>query len=117
MVWQVNGDGGGLCELRLCLDHPVLDEPLLTLGFRIIEGIPTFVLGIAVWWWLADDPESARYLTPEEKQLIIIRKQRQFGYSPTADQFMKKDVILGLKDWKIWVFCLGQFGADTMLYG
>lgn len=75
------------------------------------------MLGIAVFWWLANDPESAHYLTPEEKQLMIVRKQRQSGYSPTADQFMKKDVILGLKDWKIWVFCLGQFGVDTMLYG
>ena len=84
---------------------------------RILEGLPTIVLGISVWWWLADDPESARYLTPEEKQLMIIRKERQSGYSKSADQFNKADVIKGLKDWKVWMFCLGQFGMDTMLYG
>lgn len=75
------------------------------------------MLGIAAWWWLADDPESAKYLTAEEKQLMIVRKQRQYGYSKTADEFLKKDVILGLKDWKVYMFCLGQFGMDTMLYG
>lgn len=75
------------------------------------------MLGIAVWWWLANDPESAYYLTLEEKQLVVVRKERQSGYSKTADQFSKADVIKGLKDWKIWMFCLGQFGVDTMLYG
>lgn len=48
---------------------------------------------------------------------MVVRKERQSGYSKTADQFDKADVIKGLKDWKIWMFCLGQFGADTMLYG
>lgn len=48
---------------------------------------------------------------------MIVRKERQSGYSRTADDFLKKDVVLGLKDWKIWMFCLGQFGMDTMLYG
>jgi len=75
------------------------------------------VLGIAVWFWLADNPETAYYLTPEEKQLVVVRKERQSGYSKSADEFSKADVIKGLKDWKIWMFCLGQFGGDTMLYG
>lgn len=70
-----------------------------------------------MWWWLADDPEHAHYLTAEEKQLMIVRKERQSGYSKSADEFQKEDVVLGLKDWKIWMFCLGQFGVDTMLYG
>lgn len=80
----------------------------------IIEGLPTFVLGIACWWILADDPETAYYLDEEEKELITARRRAQIGIT---DNFDWKDVRKGLKDWKIWVFCAGQFCEDAMLYG
>jgi sugar phosphate permease len=83
----------------------------------IIEGLPTFVLGIATWWWLADEPESAYYLTREEKALMVVRKERQIGYSKSGDHFHKEDMMLTFKDWKVWVICVGQFGADAVLYG
>ena len=80
----------------------------------IIEGLPTFVLGIATWWWLADEPESAYYLTAEEKALMVVRKERQAGYSASGDVFHKEDLVKAFKDWKVWVFCVGQFEADTV---
>lgn len=83
----------------------------------IIEGLPTFVLGIATWFILADDPAHAYYLTPAEKALMIVRQDRQAGQTASAQRFHKQDVIYGLTDWKIYAFCIGQFGADTMLYG
>lgn len=36
----------------------------------IIEGLPTFVLGISTWFLLADDPESAYYLTKVRSPLF-----------------------------------------------
>ncbi len=83
----------------------------------IIEGLPTFVLGIATWWLLADNPETAWYLTPAEKELMIARRSREAGQTTSAQEFHWKDVRLGLKDWKVWAFCFAQFGSDTMLYG
>ena len=83
----------------------------------IIEGLPTFVLGIAVWFGLANEPATAWFLTPEEKELMIVRRARQIGSTMTSDQFHKEDMIKAFKDWKVWMFCFGQFGADTMLYG
>lgn len=83
----------------------------------ILEGLPTFFLGILTWFVLADDPEHARYLTDQEKQLVVVRRNRQFGQTKSAQEFHKQDFLLGLKDWKTWAFCAGQFGADTMLYG
>ena len=92
-----------------------------TLTFKnrimIIEGLPTFVLGIACFFLLANDPSSARYLTAEEKVLMNTRFNRQLGQTTSAQEMHKEDVILGLKDWKIWAFAIAQFGADTMLYG
>jgi MFS family permease len=83
----------------------------------ILEGIPTVILGISIWWWLADTPESARYLTPAERDLIDLRMRRQIGHTKSSDLMHKEDVYAGLKDWKIWLFCLGQFGGDVILYG
>jgi sugar phosphate permease len=83
----------------------------------IIEGLPTFVLGIAVYFWLADDPETAYYLSQEERALMVVRKRRQVGHTASGDQQNKEDVFKAFKDWKVWVFACGQFGADTMLYG
>jgi sugar phosphate permease len=80
----------------------------------IIEGLPTFVLGISCWWLLADDPDTAYYLNDEEKAMILDRRASQLGQS---DVFEWKDVRKGLKDWKVYVFCVGQFCMDTMLYG
>lgn len=81
----------------------------------IIEGLPTFVLGISVFWWLADDPETAYYLTRAEKQLGIIRKERQVGYSRSADEMHKEDVMKALKDWRVYVICVSQWVSLSFL--
>lgn len=86
-------------------------------AIQIIEGLPTFCLGIATWFLLADTPQSAFYLTPSEKALMSTRRARQLGHTASAQELHKADVVLGLADWKIWAFCAAQFGADTMLYG
>jgi MFS family permease len=80
----------------------------------IIEGLPTFILGIASWWLLADDPETAWYLNDREKDLVVARRATQTGQT---DHFEWKDARAGLKDWKIWTFAGAQFCLDTMLYG
>lgn len=83
----------------------------------IIEGIPSVVLGVIVFFWLADSPETAYYLSPAEKDLMLVRKRRQIGHTTSSDLLHKDDVMKAFKDWKIWMFSLGQFGVDTMLYG
>lgn len=83
----------------------------------IIEGIPTIILGITCWFALADTPETAKYLNQEEKTLLVARISRQVGATKSSGEQHWKDVREGLLDWKVWVFCFGQFGVDVMLYG
>ncbi|KAI8627139.1 major facilitator superfamily domain-containing protein [Xylariaceae sp. FL1651] len=83
----------------------------------IIEGIPSILLGIVVFFLLPNSPEHAYFLSPEEKKLMIARHRRHYGGTESAQKFSKKDMMAAFKDWKVWVFCVGQFGADTMLYG
>lgn len=83
----------------------------------ILEGIPTFVLGIITWFALADNPETAYYLTDEQKKLMVLRRRREIGQTASAQEFHWADAKLGFKDWKVYAFCFAQFGTDTMLYG
>ncbi|KAI9766193.1 MAG: hypothetical protein M1835_007233 [Candelina submexicana] len=83
----------------------------------ILEGLPTFVLGIASWWLLADDPDHAWYLNAQDKALMHVRQNRQTGQTKSAQEFHKDDALEAVKDWKVWAFCFAQFGTDTMLYG
>ncbi|KAF3053474.1 hypothetical protein E8E11_009584 [Didymella keratinophila] len=83
----------------------------------ILEGIPTFILGIATWWILPDSPETAYFLSADEKAYAAARLKRQTGYTKRAAEFHWEDVRKCFKDWKVWLFCFAQFGSDTMLYG
>ncbi|PYI03516.1 phosphoglycerate mutase-like protein [Aspergillus sclerotiicarbonarius CBS 121057] len=83
----------------------------------IIEGIPTVILGVLAWFFLADDPDTAYYLDDEEKALVVRLRRRDMGQTLSAQKFHWADVKEGSLDWRIYVFCIGQFGVDTMLYG
>ncbi|KAL2830265.1 histidine phosphatase superfamily [Aspergillus cavernicola] len=83
----------------------------------IIEGIPTVLIGVATWFFLADDPETAYYLNAEERALVAKCRSRHFGHTASAQKFHWADVKEGALDWRIYAFCIGQFGVDTMLYG
>ncbi|KKK20705.1 hypothetical protein AOCH_005468 [Aspergillus ochraceoroseus] len=82
----------------------------------ILEGIPTFMLGISIWFWIADTPDTSHYLTMQEHELINLRMRQQVGHTGSSDQMHKRDVYEGLKACKIWLFCISQFGAHTILY-
>ncbi|KAF2429559.1 MFS general substrate transporter [Tothia fuscella] len=97
----IAGACGGL--LAFAIGH--MDGIAGQKGWRwimIMEGIPTLLLGIFTCLLFA---------------LMIARRNREIGQTASAQKFHKQDVKLGLKDWKIYAFCLAQFGVDTMLYG
>ncbi|PSN62894.1 MFS general substrate transporter [Corynespora cassiicola Philippines] len=112
----IAGACGGL--LAFAIGH--MDGVAGQSGWRwilIIEGLPTVVLGVATLWILPDNPETAYFLKSEEKEFAAYRLTRQTGYTVSAAEFHWEDVRKAAKDWKVWAFCFGQFGTDTMLYG
>jgi MFS family permease len=112
----IAGAFGGLLAFAIGYMDGVAGEK----GWRwimIIEGLPTFLLGIFTFFFLADSPETAYYLSEKEKELMRQRRRREIGQTESAQEFHWKDVRLGLSDWKVYAFCCGQFGTDTMLYG
>jgi len=69
----VSGSFGGL--LSYAIGH--MDGILGYSAWRwllILEGIPTTLLGFVAFFVLENDPQSAGYLTPREKELSVIRR-------------------------------------------
>lgn len=83
----------------------------------IIEGLPSIVLGVVSFFLLPNDIDHAYFLTPEEKKLANARHLRHYGVTESGQKFSKNDMVAAFKDWKVWLFCIGQFGVDTLLYG
>ncbi|KAL8902125.1 MAG: hypothetical protein Q9207_004874 [Kuettlingeria erythrocarpa] len=67
----------------------------------IIEGIPSVVLGIFGWFFLADSPDAR-----EEREASIASAQTLHG----------SDIQAAFKDWKVWAFCLLNFPGNAQLF-
>lgn len=83
----------------------------------IIEGLPTLCLGVATFFLLPNDAQSAYFFNEAEKKAMVVRRAREYGMTASAQEFSRSDMMMAFKDWKVWAFCIAQFGADTMLYG
>ncbi|KAK8144484.1 hypothetical protein G3M48_005735, partial [Beauveria asiatica] len=82
----------------------------------IIEGMPSVVLGAATWVWLPNEAATARFLSGAERKRMETRQEREYGNTKSAREFGFRDMRAAFKDWRVWAFCVAQFGVDTMLY-
>ncbi|RDH30427.1 hypothetical protein BDQ94DRAFT_181713 [Aspergillus welwitschiae] len=80
---------------------------LLAYGIGFMDGVAG----------LRDDLDTAYYLDDEEKALVVRLRRRDVGQTSSAQKFHWADVKEGALDWRIYAFCIAQFGVDTMLYG
>ncbi len=76
----------------------------------LIEGLPAVLLSFCVLLWLPDGPESARWLSPEERQTIATR----LAADPKSDH---SDLLPMLKDVRVWLLAIPDFGIVMGLYG
>ena len=77
----------------------------------LLEGIPTVLVGIVVWFYLDDKIESAKWLSPEEKRFL--RDQIHRDNAQTPDHSFGQAV----RNAKVWILGLMYFGVVTGLYG
>jgi MFS transporter, ACS family, tartrate transporter len=76
----------------------------------LLEGIPSVLLGIGVLWLLPDRPAAARWLSPQEKQIIIARLAAEPAGALHGFWEM-------LADRRIWIFIIPDFSIVIALYG
>jgi MFS transporter, ACS family, tartrate transporter len=77
----------------------------------IAEGIPAIVLGFLVLWLLADRPETAEWLTPEERTALLGMLSDERRERP------KSGFWSSLSDIRVVILAIVQFGFTLGSYG
>lgn len=82
----------------------------------MINGVPTVLTAFFVPFVLPNSPETAKFLSEEDQRNMILLRSSELGQTRAAQEFDKKDVWDGAKDWKTYAFAIGQFIGLSMLY-
>jgi len=89
----------------------------------ILEGILTVVVAVIAFFTLYDFPETAKFLTEEERAFVIHRLRYQ-GHRKGAEVQVAQDETFQLRyvkaafiDWQIWLSILVYWGIVAPLYG
>ena len=77
----------------------------------LLEGAPTILIGVVVWFYLDDGIDSAKWLSPSEKRLLTENIERE-NVGKTTHSFKN-----ALGNGKVWVLSLVYFGVIMGLYG
>jgi hypothetical protein len=77
----------------------------------LIEGCVSFVAAAWVWWGLPNDPAHAKFLKPEEKEVMLARDRQRLEYLGSLN-FEWVEVGRALKDPKVWLWYVNLFLPD-----
>ncbi|KAJ9629129.1 hypothetical protein H2204_008918 [Knufia peltigerae] len=110
----IAGSFGGLLAAAISKMDGIGGKPGWAWIF-ILEGLVTALAGVASWWMVHDWPETARFLTNEDRirvqrRLILDRQGR------TAEDFDKRHIYEALKDWKTYGYMVIYMGCLVPLY-
>lgn len=82
----------------------------------LLNGIPTVLTAFVVPFVLPNSPETAKFLSEEDKRNMVKMRLKEMGRAHNANNLVKSDVIDGLKDWTTWCYALIQYCINNMLY-
>ncbi|KAJ5389431.1 MFS transporter prlL [Penicillium cataractarum] len=78
----------------------------------IIEGAPSCASAVLVWFFLPDYPETANWLSAEEKELAADRLRLE-GSKGSASAMSWADAKAVLTDWRLYAHYAVYFGIST----
>lgn len=108
------GSFGGLLAAAIARMDGIGGQPGWAWIF-IIEGLATVFVGLFCWWMVFDWPETAAFLSPDDR----IRVQRRLiadRQGKTAEDFDKRHIMAAIKDWKTYGYMVIYMGCLTPLY-
>jgi D-galactonate transporter len=82
----------------------------------LLEGIPSVIVGFLVYYILDDNPSKAKWLTKDERNLLVQRlaEDEEIKKAQGYSRHTLKDVFKSLT---VWLFCLVYFGIIMGTYG
>ncbi|EHK22573.1 uncharacterized protein TRIVIDRAFT_191312 [Trichoderma virens Gv29-8] len=87
----------------------------------ILEGIATVLVAVLAFFFLHDFPETAKFLTEEERAFVVHRLKYQGQVEQAevaqAEEFEWKYVREAFTDWQVWVNILVYWSIVCPLYG
>ncbi|KAF2186307.1 MFS general substrate transporter [Zopfia rhizophila CBS 207.26] len=87
----------------------------------LIEGLIPVAISLVIWRVLPDSPETARFLTPEERALLVNRLAGDTGSGhgkvTNQDKIKMHHIKAAFKDWKIWGGVVIFWGNTVGVYG
>lgn len=89
---------------------PSDDGPELSLCHR------TVLTAFVVPFVLPNSPETAKFLSEEDRRNLVLLRQSEIGQTASAQELHKEDVMKGVKDWKTYAYAIAQFVGLGMLY-
>ncbi|CAO3563424.1 unnamed protein product [Mortierella alpina] len=81
----------------------------------ILEGLPTVLLTIVVWFFLPDFPSTAPFLNQQEKDLAVRRLIIDAGPA-TQTEFSWRQFRAVFVDWKVYMHMITYILSATPLY-
>lgn len=92
----------------------------------ILEGIATVIVAVLAFFVLHDFPETATFLTEEERAFVVFRlkyqgqvqnKEQGDAGVAQAEEFKWRYVRDAFSDWQIWVNIFVYWGVSVLLFG
>ncbi|RHZ54299.1 hypothetical protein Glove_428g50 [Diversispora epigaea] len=68
----------------------------------LIDGFASIFVAIIAYFGIPDFPETAAWLTEEERELVINRLREDSAYGGHTSRFSKDQFLAAVKDWKVW---------------
>ncbi|WP_427017553.1 MFS transporter [Pseudarthrobacter sp. P1] len=83
----------------------------------IIAGAATVLMGLAVWWYVRDNPRQHRAVNDAEAEYIEASHAEEDAAAERAGSKGKRALLPYLKFRSFWAMCLGWLGFNGVFYG
>ncbi|OAX32847.1 MFS general substrate transporter [Rhizopogon vinicolor AM-OR11-026] len=83
----------------------------------LLEGLLTIVVAIFSFFWLVDFPDTAMFLTPEERAFVIWKKKYDISSVGEEEKFAVRYVWAAFADWQVWILILVNLSMVVPLTG
>ncbi|KAH7883131.1 MFS general substrate transporter [Phlebopus sp. FC_14] len=83
----------------------------------MLEGLATIVVAVIAFLVLVDFPDTAKFLTPEERAFIVWKKKYDNSSVGEEERFAARHVWAAFADWQVWLHIFVYFSIIAPLYG